>query len=118
MQQPTCEATADYEMRYPFRMAASIGDGLGGALRKAQQNEPVKFSVIDDRFEIGHPFVERNLYVVSLRQTNPARVVSQQRMLARATDKKGAEDRTLQIVFEMGEPCGARTIGDPLPIME
>jgi len=103
MQQATCEAAVKNEMRKPFRMTRGICNSLRGALRKPKKDEPVQFSAIDDGFEIRHPFIERNLYIVALRQTDAARVIAQKRMPLRPADKHVTEDGALEIVFEMGK---------------
>src|SRR5262245_30365173 len=106
MQQATCEAAVKNEMRKPFRMTRGICNSLRGALRKPKKDEPVQFSAIDDGFEIRRPFIERNLYIVALRQTDAARAISQKRILLRPADKHVTEAAALDIVFEMGIPKG------------
>jgi hypothetical protein len=62
-------------MAHAFRIPSGIKHRNGGAPGGAEQNKSVQVCRIDDGLEILHVFVERELYLLTVRQTAAPRIV-------------------------------------------
>src|SRR5262245_22195320 len=104
MQAALRKSTIDDQVRYPLRMAARVGNGERGSLRKPNQREFLKTGLIHYSLKIRKQASERDVRYVALRQTNSSSIVSQQCVPVRETQYLMAKDGALEIAFEMREP--------------
>src|ERR1700761_3093908 len=98
-------------------MPHRIADRDGATLADAEQRETLDAGGVDDGFEIVDEMLERNVRHVAVRQAVAARVVADQRVIARQFAIEMPPDRTLQIIFEMRHPVAGlddrRTLPGP-----
>ena len=103
------------QARHPLGMPDRITDGDGAALADAEQDEAVEAGGVDHGFEIVHETLERDVRHVAVRQAVAARVVADQRVIARQFAIEMPPDRTFQIEFEMRHPVAGLDDRRPLP---
>src|SRR5271157_1790555 len=100
-------------MRDALGMAHGIGDRYRASLRDAEQCEAFEAGSVHDGFEVADERLERNTFDVAVRETVAARVVADQRVVARQLAIEVPPDRTLEIELEMRHPVSGLDEGRP-----
>src|SRR5215472_1810623 len=85
-------------------MTHRVGYRHGTALRNAEKRKALEPGSIDYGLEIADENLERNLFDLAIGKAIAARVIADQRVIARQVAIEAAPDRGLEIEFEMRHP--------------